>query len=326
VVEFEKRSVCSLASVEKEQIEISVVSPVYMAENLLAELVERISKTLNSMSVSYQIILVEDRGADNSWEKIKELSEEYPFLKAYRLSRNFGQHYAITAGLSKATGKWVVVMDCDLQDRPEEIPALYEKTKEGFESVVARRAVRQDGFAKRMSSKLFYSIFSYLTETEQDSSVANFGIYHTKVIHAILAMGDQIRYFPTMSQWVGFNRTYLNVKHQPRPEGESSYSFGKLLELAFDNILAFSDRLLRLTVKLGFWIAFISMSIGIFYLYQYFFTDEIEVLGFASLIVSISFFSGMIILILGILGLYLGKTFEQVKSRPQFLISESLEQ
>lgn len=309
---------------DKEQIEISVVSPVYMAEGLLSELVSRISTALDSMSVSYEIILVEDRGADRSWETIERLATEYSTIRAYRLSRNFGQHYAITAGLTNTAGKWVVVMDCDLQDRPEEIPALYRKAMEGYESVVARREFRQDRWLKRMSSRMFYAVFSYLTDTRQDSTVANFGIYHRKVIAAILSMGDQIRYFPTMSQWVGFNRTYLNVKHGTRPEGSSSYDLRKLVALAFNNILAFSDKPLKLTVKLGFWIALVSLSIGLFYLYQYFFTDEIEVLGFASLIVSISFFSGMIIMILGILGLYLGKTFEKVKARPTFVISDEI--
>ena len=306
------------------EIEISVVSPVYRAEAILPELVSRLENALDSMGVSFEIVLVDDCSPDSSWTVLKGLAQEHPSLKIYRLSRNFGQHYAITAGLGLAKGRWVVVMDCDLQDRPEEIPALYAKTKEGFDGVVARRAQRQDTWMKRMSSKAYYATFSYLTDTEQDPAVANFGIYHQKVIRAILSMKDQIRYFPTMLQWVGFERGFLDVVHDARLEGESSYNWRSLFSLAFNNILAFSDKPLRLTVRLGFYISVISLGIGIFYFIQYL-LGEIDVLGFASLIISISFFFGIVIMILGIIGLYLGKVFEKVKDRPGFIISESSE-
>lgn len=306
------------------EIEISVVSPVYRAQALLPELASRLDQVLGAMGVAYEIVLVDDRSPDDSWVVLKELAEKRPSIKAHRLSRNFGQHYAITAGLGLAKGKWIVVMDCDLQDRPEEIPALYAKALEGPDAVVARRVQRQDKWSKRMSSKLYYSTFSYLTDTVQDPAVANFGIYDRKVVDAILTMKDAIRYFPTMLQWVGFDRVYLDVTHDARAEGESSYNWTSLFALAFNNILAFSDKPLRLTVRLGFYISAISMSIGVFYLVQYI-LGEIDVLGFASLIISISFFSGMIIMILGIIGLYLGKVFEKVKDRPNYIISETTE-
>jgi dolichol-phosphate mannosyltransferase len=307
-----------------ELVEISIVSPVYMAEDLVDDLLSRISETMDKMDVTYEIILIEDGGPDNSWDVIKKAHEHYPKLRAFQLSRNFGQHYAITAGMSKVRGKWAIIIDCDLQDRPEEIPTLYRKAQEGFDVVVAKREGRKDGFWKKMSSKWFYALFSYLTETEQDPTAANFGIYHAKVVRAILSMGDTTRYMPTMYQWVGFKRTHIEVQHDARPKGDSSYSVSTLLALAFDNILSFSDKPLRLTVKLGFWMAMASLSIGIFYIYRYF-TGGIDVLGFASTIVSISFFSGIIIMILGIIGLYLGKVFENVKERPTYIIGEELE-
>lgn len=307
-----------------KEIEISVVSPVYGAQALLPELISRVDAVLQGMGVSYEIVLVEDRSPDDSWKTLKALAAKTPSVRAYRFSRNFGQHYAITAGLNFAKGNWIVVMDCDLQDRPEEIPALYAKALEGADSVVARRAQRQDSWLKRMSSKAYYSTFSYLTDTVQDPAVANFGIYNRKVVNAILSMNDQIRYFPTMLQWVGFDRVYLDVVHDARAEGESSYNWSSLFALAFNNILAFSDKPLKLTVRFGFYTSVISLGIGVFYLIQYL-LGEIDVLGFASLIISISFFSGMIIMILGIIGLYLGKVFEKVKGRPMYIISESSE-
>ena len=308
-----------------KNVEISVVSPVYRAEVILPELVSRLENSLNSIGVSYEIILVDDRSSDNSWAVLKELVKEHPSLNIYRLSRNFGQHNAISAGLSLAKGKWVVVMDCDLQDRPEEISRLYLKAKEGYEMILARRVNRQDKWLKRISSKLFFSTFGYFTNTIQDPLVGNFGIYHIIVIEAILSMGDEVRYFPTLTQWVGFHRGYLDVQHDARTQGESTYNWRSLFHLAFNTILAFSDKPLKLTVKLGFWISMFSLGVGVYYLTLYF-LGEIDVLGFASLITSISFFSGIIILILGIIGLYIGRVFDKVKNRPNFIISESVNQ
>jgi dolichol-phosphate mannosyltransferase len=244
-------------------------------------------------------------------------------VKGINLSRNFGQHYAITAGLSYAKGEWVVVMDCDLQDRPDEIPNLYKKAMEGWDIVFAQRKERKDGFLKKKLSKLFYYLFSYLTETKQDASVANFGIYNKKVIVAILSMKDQIRFFPTMVQWVGFRKYYLPVKHSERFEGKSSYNFKGLFKLALNSILAFSDKPLRLTVKLGFGITLISLLVMLVYFIMYL-TGSIKVLGFTSLIISFWFLSGIIIFILGFVGLYIGKMFEKVKDRPNFIVQEEI--
>lgn len=303
--------------------DISVVVPVYLGEPFLEELVERVERVITKMGLSTEIILVNDSSPDNSIDKIQQLCKAKQFVKGVILSRNFGQHYAIHAGLEASKGKWVVVMDCDLQDRPEEIEHLYQKAKEGADIVLAQRVVRQDGFLKKLSSKLFYTAFGYLTETEQDSSIANFGIYHRKVVLAILSMKDHIRFFPTMVQWVGFNRVKLPVKHNERAEGESSYSWRSLLKLAFNNIIAFSDKPLRITVKFGILVSSISALIGFYYLSLYL-RGEIVVLGFASLIISIWFLSGVIIFILGISGIYIGKMFEQTKDRPIYIVDKTI--
>ena len=304
-------------------IKISIVSPVYKAESLVEELVSRLGQTLSNMGHSYEIILVEDGSKDKSWEHIRNACLHDDRVKGIRLSRNFGQHYAITAGLEKARGDWIIVMDCDLQDKPEEIPVLYNKAKEGFDIVYARRLVRKDGFVKKSASKIFYKLFGYLTDSKQDPSIANFGIYRREVIRAILDMKDHVRYFPTMVQWVGFSSTKVNVDHSARGDGKSSYTWRKLLSLALDNVISFSDKPLKLTIRLGFVISLISFLIGIYYLYSYL-SGEIVVLGFASLVISIWFLSGLVIFILGILGVYLGKTFDRVKDRPTFIIREKL--
>ncbi|MDR0370255.1 MAG: glycosyltransferase family 2 protein [Prevotellaceae bacterium] len=302
-----------------KSLHISIVSPVYKAEKIIQELVGRLHTELATLTDRYEIILVNDGSPDDSWNEILKEGQKDKRVKGLNLSRNFGQHYAITAGLSFAVGEWIVVMDCDLQDDPAEIPKLYRKAQEGYDSVFAQRIQRTDSFLKRNLSKLFYLFFSYLTDTEQESSVANFGIYHRVVIDAILSMKDQIRFFPTMVQWVGFRKYYLPVKHSERFEGETSYSFKDLFRLALNNTIAFSDKPLRLTVKVGFFLAMLSFMIGVVYAVLYF-IGTIDVLGFTTLILSIWFLAGIVIGILGVLGLYVGKVFEKVKSRPLFIV------
>lgn len=302
---------------------ISAVSPVYRAEKLVPELVRQTAHYLSQITDSFEIILVEDGSPDASWEAIEAVCAEFPYVKGVKLSRNFGQHYAITAGLAQAQGDWVIVMDCDLQDRPDQFEKLYAQTQQGYEVVFARRANRTDSWSKRMSSKIFYTVFGYLTDTKQDPAIANFGIYHRKAVDAILSMKDHIRYFPTMAQWVGFRKTYVDVAHGERAEGESSYSLRRLLQLAFNNIIAFSDKPLRLTIRIGLLFVLFSILIAGFYAVQYF-IGNIKVSGYASLIISIWFLSGMMIFILGVFGVYMGKMFDRVKDRPTYIVSETL--
>lgn len=299
------------------------MSPVYRAENIVDKLVEEIIRFITPITRDFEIILVEDGSPDNSWQKIEENCKKNTRVKGVKFSRNFGQHYAITAGLTRAEGEWVIVMDCDLQDRPDQFAKLYEKAQEGYDIVFARRILRTDGFLKKLSSKLFYRVFSFLTDTKQDSSIANFGIYHRKIIVAILSMKDHIRYFPTMLQWVGFKKAYVDVEHGEREEGKSSYSWKKLFQLAWNNIIAFSDKPLRLTIQFGLLISILSGLVGFFYVLRYVF-GKITVSGFASIIISIWFLSGIVIFILGMLGVYLSKVFEKVKDRPNFIIDETL--
>lgn len=300
----------------------SVVSPIYKGEKMIPELVRRIKQNLSQITESFEIILVNDSSPDDSWKMIVNECKTDDRVKGLNLSRNFGQHYAITAGLSYAKGEWVVVMDCDLQDRPEEIPNLYRKANEGYDIVLAQRLERQDSFIKKLSSTLFYMVFSYLTDTRQDKTVANFGIYSKNAIHALLSMHDAVRYFPTMIQWIGYRKVCLPVVHAEREEGKSSYTFPALFKLAFNNILAFSDKPLRLTVKLGFAMSLFALLLTLFYLSRYFLGD-ILISGFTTLILSLWFIAGIFISLLGILGLYVGRIFQQVKGRPYYIISNS---
>jgi dolichol-phosphate mannosyltransferase len=300
---------------------ISVVSPVYGAEKIIDKLIDINIEVLSRITPDFEIVLVDDRGPDNSWDRIKARSATNPRVKGIRLSRNFGQHYAITAGLDHAAGEWVVVMDCDLQDRPEEIPHLYSKALEGYDVVLARRDARKDGFLKVLLSRLFHRTLTFLTGSPLDRRVANFGIYNRKVIDAIGLMRERIRFFPTMVKWVGFRCTSIPVKHSERDSGQTSYNLKRLLNLALDIILAYSDKPIRLAIKLGFIISFLAFVFAVFNVYRAL-THGFSVLGYGSTIASIWFLSGLIISLIGIVGLYVGKTFEGVKQRPIYIVSE----
>jgi polyisoprenyl-phosphate glycosyltransferase len=304
-------------------VKISVVSPVYGSPALISILCDRLHKALGSLTESYEIILVFDDPPDDGWQRIHEECKKDHRVKGIQLSRNFGQHYAITAGLANVSGEWIAVMDCDLQDQPEEIPNLFNKAMEGYDLVFARRINRRDSFVKKMTSKMFYSVFGYMTDSNQDASIANFGVYHHLVIQAVLSMKDKVRYFPTMAQWVGFKRTSISVAHSERQEGKSSYTWRRLFHLALDNIIVFSDKPLRLTVKLGIIVSLGSFTVGCVFFLRYLF-GGIIVSGFTSLILSIWFLSGTIIFLLGVIGIYLGRMFDQVKDRPTYIVREKL--
>jgi polyisoprenyl-phosphate glycosyltransferase len=300
---------------------ISIVSPVYNASGVIHELVAQIHAHVKPLGLTYEIVLVEDYSKDNSWQLLEEISASDPAVVGIKLSRNFGQHYAITAGLDHSRGEWVVVMDCDLQDRPDQIPKLYAKALEGYDVVQGRREVRYDSFIKRNFSWLFYKVLAYLSGYNQDNTIANFGIYSRKVVDAICSMRENIRFFPTMVAWVGFRRVSVTIEHAPRTHGKSNYNFSRLLSLALDIILAYSDKPLRIITKVGLFTSFLSFVYLAYNLYKYL-TGVIVVMGYASLIVSLWFLAGLIMFILGIVGLYVGKTFESVKNRPIYIVEK----
>lgn len=305
------------------KVHISIVSPVYRAENIVSELVKQIVASVSTITNDFEIVLVNDASPDNSWQKIEQECAKDIRVKGINLSRNFGQHYAITAGLTFAKGDWVVVMDCDLQDRPDEIPNLYRKAQDGWEIVYARRVERKDGFFKRISSKLFHALYSYLGDINTDGSVANFGIFQKKVITEFNKMSETARSFPSLVQYLGFKRTTLDVKHAERFEGKTSYSLSKLLRLTMDVVLSNSNKPLKLTVKLGFTISFLSFLLAMYNVFAHF-SGIIKVEGFTTTVFSIWFVGGLMLFVLGIVGLYIGKIFDQVKDRQLFIVTKQL--
>lgn len=300
---------------------LSVVSPVYRGEKMVAELVRRNVEALTSITDDYEIILVNDASPDNSWAAIETECKKNPRVKGLNLSRNFGQHYAITAGLSYASGEWVVVMDCDLQDRPEEIPNLYKKAQEGYDIVFARRKERHDKRLKKISSKIHHELFDYMSGMKTDKAIANFGIYKKCVIAEYLKMPERARSFGSLLQYVGFARTTVDVEHAERAEGKSSYSFSKLLRLSFDVIISNSNKPLHITVGLGFGMSIFSLLVTIYNVIARW-VGIIQVEGFTTTVFSIWFVGGLLLFVMGILGLYIGKIFDQVKGRQLFIVRD----
>ena len=303
-------------------MKLSIVTPVFCCGANLHNLYERLKNSLVKITDDFEIIMVNDASPDNAWEIIKEISLKDQRLKGINLSRNFGQHYAITAGLDFANGDWVVIMDCDLQDQPEEILKLYEKTKEGYDIVFGRRINRQDNILKKLSSKIFYKIFDYFTENKTDSTIANFSIINKKVVKELRRLKEQNRTYFLFINWLGFKRADIDIDHDKRIEGKSSYTLSKLINLAIDSIVAQSNKPLIIFIKFGFLISLISLLYAFWLIFRFFFFS-IPLQGWTSIMVSLYFIGGLLFANMGVLGIYVGKIFNETKNKPLYVISET---
>lgn len=301
--------------------ELSIVVPVYGCEESIKSLYKRVEHSLQAVCDSWELILVNDGSNDSGWTVIKEIVDNDYRVIGIDLSRNFGQHCAINAGLEQAAGERIVVMDCDLQDLPEEIPRLLEASREGYEVVVARRVNRKDGAVKKLLSILFHKTMGFLTGQHYDPAEANFGCYQRKAIEAVLSMGDVSRSFPLFVKWVGFPTTHIEVDHASREFGKSTYTFGKSMKLAVGAMMTFSDRPLRMVVTIGLWLSIMAALVAIGY-----FIGAVrgvyEVEGWATVVISIWMLSGIVIMIQGVIGLYVAKIFDQTKNRPLYIVRE----
>ncbi len=307
---------------DDHRIRISVVSPVYGCRGCLEELVDSVAAHVGGLGEAFELILVDDASPDQAWPRIQELAATRPWLRGLRLARNFGQHSAISAGIEHARGEWVVVMDCDLQDPPAAIPDLYRKAcDEGYDVVFAQRRNRKDSWSKRLSSWGFFRLLSWLTGNAQDSSTANFGVFHRRVVDAVCRMPERDRSFPLMVKWTGFRHGYLQVEHSERAEGRSSYTLRKLLRLATGITLSYSEKPLKLVAMLGIgcsMLAFVMVALAV----ARWFEGDIAVAGYTSMIASVWLVGGMLLFSLGVVGLYVGQVFRNVQGRPYYIVAE----
>lgn len=304
-------------------MDISVVIPVYGCRAALPELHRRLCESLEQIVDTFEIILVDDCCPQNSWEEIKKLCEKDRRVVGMHMSRNFGQIKAITAGLDKSRGDWIVVMDCDLQDRPESIIELYNKAQEGYDVVFAKREGRVDSAITKFLSRSFYKVYDYFTDGTFDSSICNFSISKRKVIDAYCRMREQNRAYTMFIRWLGFNQTAINLKADARYEGESSYNMKKKLKMAFEIITSQSNKPLMISVKAGFTIAVIALIYIIYVIVRALVVGD-TLAGWPSLIGSIYLMGGILLCALGVVGIYVGNIFNEAKNRPIYVISECI--
>lgn len=301
---------------------VSVVSPVYCAEACIGELCDRLKSTIGSITEDFEIILVDDRSPDNSWAAIQNESRQDSRVRGIRLSRNFGQHRAITAGLDMADGDWVVVMDCDLQDPPEGIAHLYAKAREGYEIVVAQFEQRAEAGLRRNVSRVFWAGLSWLAGVPFDYRVGNFRIMSRRVVTSFRGYREQLRLLGGITALMGFTTATVPLKRDQRFAGDSSYTYKKMFAISVDIIMAYSLKPLKISVMFGLWISGLSFLIGIT-LFLLGVSGVIDVPGWVSVMVSLYLIGGFIIANLGIVGYYIGKTFDETKRRPLYVIENT---
>jgi len=295
------------------------VIPLYQSEELLDELFLRLRKSLSVLNNwEYEIIVVDDGSYDATWMKITTLHKTISNLKAVKFSRNFGQHNAIIAGLERCVGNWIIVMDCDLQDRPEEIPNLIKKTRDGYDIVLAQRIARQDTLFKRQTSKLFYKTFAYISGLKFEPGVGNFGVYNKKVINALLQYKENFRPFPIIVKVIGFRRTAIEVQHGKRLKGKSNYNNFSLIKGAFNAIIYYSHRPIWLFLIIGLgtvsFLLFLTLSVY-FLAFQILVKDLVLILIVLMSILSLN---------ASLIGVYVSRVFIESKNRPLFIIEKEL--
>jgi polyisoprenyl-phosphate glycosyltransferase len=299
--------------------ELSVVVPVYGCADCLVSLHARLTESVAQITDRYELVFVDDRSVDDGWSVLGRLAAGDEHVRAFRLSRNFGQDAAITAGLHQAAGDWAVVMDCDLQEAPEDIPRLWAAAGEGYDIVrTTRRGWRHSAF-RRFTSRVYRRL---TLETDVRPDYSNLSLLSRRVIDAFLRLHDRDREYMIALDWLGFDSTAIEIEHHERHAGESGYTLRGLIRVALDGMFFRSTVLLRLVVLLGFVVALIGVVVAGFEVADYFIEAQKRVPGYTSLAVLLLVLAGFIIVSVGVVGLYVGRIFEQVKDRPLFLIDE----
>lgn len=299
---------------------LSIVSPVYKAENIVDELVSRIIAAVLLLTPSFEIVLVEDGSPDGSWEAIERNCQKDARVKGVKLSRNFGQHRAVAAGIHQAQGDAIIIMDCDLQDDPSDIAKLYKEAQAGYDVVFTHRVGRKHNPVKVFGSSLYNALFRFISDKHYDVNVGSLTLLSQKVRRGFIQLRDED--YIQMIKWLGFKTTTVPVEHHARYEGESSYSFGKLLSMGVQGLTSYSTKLLQLSIYAGLTVSFSCAILAVYLTVRYFMHNERS--EWASLAVLVLLCTGLIVTSIGITGIYIGKIFMSVKMRPLFIVDETL--
>lgn len=305
------------------EVKISVIVPVYNEEANLPLLRERLSGVLTGLAgADWEILFVNDGSRDGSMGLLRQFAREDTRLHFVNFSRNFGHQIAVWAGLDRARGQAIAIIDADLQDPPEVIGDLYAKMQEGFEVVYARRR-RRDGESamKLVTARAFYRILASITSVEIPVDTGDFRIVDRKVVDVLRTMGEHNKFIRGQIAWIGFRQTYVEYDRQSRHGGTTGYTYSKMLRFALDGITSFSDFPLKLASFIGFFVAGIAFIIGLYALYSRFVLND-YVPGWASLMLTVLFLGGVQLFSLGIIGEYLSRISTDVKNRPLYVVAE----
>jgi glycosyltransferase involved in cell wall biosynthesis len=300
------------------------VIPVFKEEDNLEVLYERLTKVMVSLNEPYEIIVVDDGSKDKSFQILQGLHKNDSKVKVIRFTRNFGQHMAITAGLDNSKGENVIIMDADLQDPPEEIPKLIVKQKEGYDIVYGYRRIRQDSLFKRITSKVYLWLLAKLTRQTVNPDITPLRIISRKVVDYMSQLRERSRFYGGLVSWLGFPFATVDIKHSERYRGKTKYNLRKMLALATEGIISFSDLPLRLITYFGLTVSVVSFITGIVILIRQLIWD-FQVAGYTSTIVSLFFLGGILLLVLGVIGQYIGRIHIEVKKRPLYVVRDKLE-
>jgi len=303
---------------------ISVVSPVYRAEAILETFIERVVDAVTKITQEYEIILVDDGSLDHSWEKIKSACVENKKVRGIRLSRNFGQHVAITACLEFSRGNFVVLMDCDLQDDPAYIHEMYHLLDRATDYIVTIRKIKNQSLLRKIAGDFFYRIYNWLANSDLDRNIGGYSMLTRKVVNAYLQVGDYNRYYLLVLSWLGFSRKALVVENQPRFKGESNYSVKRLLKVAFSSIISNSEKLLDLAIVMGILYMVASVLGGLYIIVDIIYFTGVYASGWPSMFVLLLFSIGIVLFCIGIAALYIGNISTQVKGRPRYVVGETI--
>ena len=302
---------------------LSIVIPVLNEETLIKELIRRVGMNSQAVTKDYEILIIDDGSNDDTWGQIISEAKSDRRIRGIKLSRNFGHHYAISAGIHNATGDWIVVMDGDLQDRPEVIPQLYAEANLGFEVVFVSRINRPEKKYYLIAQRLFYFGLKKISGIYFDPTQANFSIISKKVGQAFKLFPENARFYVSTIKWLGFKTGTITAEHGKRYSGTPSYTFKKRVRLAAEIIIAFSERPLRVSIYFGVLVSTLSM-IGMIIIFYKSLVTGYDVIGWPSLMLSIYFLGGTILTVLGILGIYVGQIFREVKERPLYVIQDKI--
>ncbi|MBC8083236.1 MAG: glycosyltransferase family 2 protein [Hymenobacter sp.] len=304
-------------------MDLSIIIPIYNEETNLPALYTRLAAMLDALLLEAEVIFVNDGSRDRSVELMQELAAHDPRMHYITFSRNFGHQIAITAGLDLSRGAAVVVMDGDLQDPPELVPALYARLHEGYEVVYAKRRTRQgESAVKLFTAKLFYRLLARITSVDIPLDTGDFRIISRKVVLALRQMPEQNKFIRGQISWIGYRQTFLEFDRSERASGEPGYTYSKLIRLALDGITSFSDLPLRIASIGGFAVSGVAFMVMLYAVYARFFLQNYGV-GWPSLMVSVLFLGGIQLMAIGIIGEYVARLGANARQRPLYIIDET---